>query len=221
MLVGALLLAIPGPAALWAGNWEELVAEGERWWSRGPDPGQPVACATCHHDPDATRGWAASFPKFRPLPPPHARVMTLLQANAEAVERHYRLEDPRLVATAITAFVTARAVGLPVSPGIAPDQPVFPARLRALAASVERGRRLYGRQCRGCHDAGAVAPATGGFRTTVAEPVEVFLEGHRPLGPRIAWNSRGMADLLAFLRAHRAGEPVTAGSMSHILEVSR
>jgi len=67
---------------------DALRAEGERWWTRSPDPRNPVACATCHHDPALTRGWAAGFPKVKPLPPPHTRVMTLLQANAEAVARH-------------------------------------------------------------------------------------------------------------------------------------
>jgi len=45
------------------GGLGELVTEGERWWTRSPDPRDPVACATCHHDPGETRGWAASFPK--------------------------------------------------------------------------------------------------------------------------------------------------------------
>src|SRR5689334_4509482 len=48
----------------------ELVVEGERWWTSSPDPQDPVACVTCHYDPGETRGWAASFPKYRPLPPP-------------------------------------------------------------------------------------------------------------------------------------------------------
>ena len=129
---------------------------------------QPVACATCHHDPDATRGWAASFPKVRPLPPPHTRVMTLLQATAEAVARHYRPRDPRPAAIAISAFLTARGVGLPITPGVAPDQPVFPTRMRALAESVERGRALYARRCGACHDATAIAPGAGGFLRTTA-----------------------------------------------------
>src|SRR3972149_11569926 len=88
---------------------EQLVAEGERLWTKSPDPSNPVACATCHRDPAKTRGWAASFPKFKPLPPPHARVMTHLQANAEAVARHYRLADPLPAANGITAIFAAPA----------------------------------------------------------------------------------------------------------------
>jgi len=57
----ALLLAAVGlPALAFAGS-PDLVAEGERWWTKSPDPANPVACATCHWDPAATRGWAASF----------------------------------------------------------------------------------------------------------------------------------------------------------------
>jgi cytochrome c len=205
-----MLLLLTSAAA--AGDWRRLVAEGERWWHHSPDPGQPVACATCHDDADAIRAWAPSFPKFRPLPPPHARVMTLLQANAEAVARHYRMVEARDVATAITAFLTARSVGLPVSPGIAADQPVFPARLRALSESVERGRRLYRQGCRGCH-AEPAAVGGAGLRPPTSEPLEVFLEGHRTAGSRLAWDSPAMADLLAYLVARRAGEPLTAGDL--------
>src|SRR5215469_3757750 len=96
----------------------ELVAEGERWWKSSPDPRDPVACATCHYDPVETRGWAASFPKYRPLPPPDGCVMTLLQANTEAVQRHYRLTDPERPALAITAYLTSHGAGTPISPGI-------------------------------------------------------------------------------------------------------
>src|SRR3972149_9538549 len=107
---------------------QALVVEGERLWTQSPDAGNPVACATCHRDPAMTRGWAASFPKFKPLPPPHARVMTLLQANAEAVERHYRLADPLPAATAITAFLTAQAAGGPLSAARRGGRPGFPPR---------------------------------------------------------------------------------------------
>src|SRR5262249_4300929 len=82
---------------------QALVTEGKAWWTHSPDSRDPVACATCHHDPAETRGWPASFPKYRPLPPPDGRVMTLLQANAEAVQRHYGLADPERPALAITA----------------------------------------------------------------------------------------------------------------------
>jgi mono/diheme cytochrome c family protein len=211
----ATVLAVPRARA---GSWESLVADGERWWSRAPDPGQPVACATCHHDPEAVRGWAASFPKVRPLPPPHARVMTLLQATAEAVTRHYRPVDPRPAAIAISAFLTARGVGLPITPGLAPGEPRFPARLRALADSVERGRRLYGRRCASCHVSTALAPWEGFVART---PAELFLEGHRPAGRPLPWNSPAMADLLAYLVAQRVGQPVAAGGRLDALEVSR
>ena len=120
-----------------------LAAAGERWWTTSPDPANPVACATCHHEPAETRGWAASFPKFKPQPPPHARVMTLLQANAEAVRRHYRLVDPRPVATAITAYLTTHGAGVPLSPGVVAGQPVFPARkiMRLMVSSSQKAGR--------------------------------------------------------------------------------
>src|SRR3989304_360824 len=109
---------------------QALVAEGHPLWTQSPAPSNPVACATCHRDPAKTRGWAASFPKFKPLPPPHARVMTLLQANAEAVARHYGLPDPLTAATAITAFLTSLGADVPISPGLSAGQPVFPTRMR-------------------------------------------------------------------------------------------
>ena len=134
--------------------------------------------------------------------------MTLLQATAEAVTRHYRLRDPRPAAVALSAFLTARGAGLPITPGVAPDQPVFPTRMRALAESVERGRALYGRRCGVCHDVTAVAPGAGGFLGAATQPAELFLEAHSPAGRPIRWDSPGMADLLAYLLAHRAGQPV-------------
>src|SRR5260370_6900277 len=107
-----------------SGGLGDLDAEGERWWKSSPDPRDPVACATCHYDPGETRGWAASFPKYRPLPPPEDRVMTLLQANAEAVQRHYRLRDAERPALAITAYLTSHGAGPPISPGIVAGHPV-------------------------------------------------------------------------------------------------
>jgi hypothetical protein len=217
LLLGVLVSA---PVAR-ADDWEALVADGERWWSGSPVLDRPVACVTCHYAPVAIRGWAGSFPKVRPLPPPHTRVMTLLQATAEAVTRHYGPMDPRPAAIAISAFLVARGVGLPITPGVTPDQPVFPTRMRMLGESVERGRTLYGRRCEACHDPATIAPRAGGFLRTTAEPAEIFLERHRPAGPPISWNSLAMADLLAYLLAHRMGEPVTAGGPPEVQEASR
>jgi cytochrome c553 len=190
---------------------QALVAEGERLWTQSPDAGNPVACATCHHDPTKTRGWAASFPKFKPLPPPHARVMTLLQANAEAVERHYRLADPLPAATAITAFLTAQAAGVPISPGISVGQPVFPVRMQALAASVVRGERAYARSCGHCHKSFDLAPSATAFPRAEgghSKSLELFLEGHRPLQPPLARDGQATADLIAYLMSQVAGSPV-------------
>lgn len=185
-----------------------LVAAGERWWTTSPDPANPVACATCHHEPAETRGWAASFPKFKPQPPPHARVMTLLQANAEAVRRHYRLVDPRPAATAITAYLTTHGAGVPLSPGIVAGQPVFPARLRALGESVARGRRLYARRCAACHATPAIVPAAAAFprgRGHSAESLEDFLDRHASPRGLLPWDSPAMADVISYLVAERAG----------------
>ncbi len=218
LLVLAMLLSTP---AAGAGSWESLVADGERRWVRSPDAARPVACGTCHHDPEAVRGWAASFPKVRPLPPPHARVMTLLQATAEAVTLHYGPVDPWPAAVAISAFLTARGAGLPITPGLTPDQPRFPGRLRALADSVERGRRLYARRCAACHGSVVVAPWEG-FLYATGVPAEVFLEGHHPAGGRpLSWDSPAMADLLAYLVAQRAGRPLAVGGTGNAQEVVR
>lgn len=190
---------------------QALVAEGERLWRQSPDPGNPVACATCHRDPDKTRGWAASFPKFKPLPPPHSRVMTLLQANAEAVERHYRLADPLPAATAITAYLSTQGAGVPISPGISDGQPVFPARMKQLAASVSRGERLYANRCNQCHQASTVAPSITAFLRVVnghAEPLEGYLQRHQSLGRQLSWDGQATADVIAFLTSHAIGRPV-------------
>jgi mono/diheme cytochrome c family protein len=190
---------------------QALVAEGERLWTQSPDPSNPVACATCHRDPAMTRGWAASFPKFKPLPPPHARVMTLLQANAEAVERHYRLRDPLPAATAITAYLTSLGADVPVSPGVSAGQPVFQARMQALAASVVRGERLYAKSCDQCHKLPVAAPSVRAFprmRDGHAESIETFIERHHPLGQPLSWDGPAMADLIAYLMSQVAGEPI-------------
>lgn len=194
---------------------DALAADGERWWTTSPDPANPVACATCHYDAAKTRGWAASFPKFRPLPPPHARVMTLLQATAEAVRLHYRLADPRPAATAITAYLTVHGAGIPPSPGVIDGQPVFPARLRALASSVTRGGRLYASRCASCHDPDAVSRAAANFprvREGRGESLEDVLERHAFPGEPLAWDSQAMADVVAYLATERSrridkGEP--------------
>src|SRR2546427_10752747 len=159
--LGLIVVAWAGQALGGAagGSLGQLVAEGERRWKSSPDPRDPVACATCHHDPDETRGWAASFPKYRPLPPPEGRVMTLLQANAEAVLRHYGLPDPERAALAITAYLTWRGAGVPVSPGIVARQPVFEGRLQAPAQSVGRGEGLYAARRQNLHEPRPRAPA--------------------------------------------------------------
>jgi len=216
----AVASAMPAGAAAPSGGTDgpraALVAVGEQWWTTSPDPGNPVACATCHHDPGSTRGWAASFPKFKPLPPPDGRVMTLLQATAEALKRHYGLADPEPAAVAIAAFLASQGAGLALSPGVAAGQPVFETRLRALAASVARGRTLYAQRCGGCHDAQAVASAVLAFPRVVdsrAESLERFIERHRPIGRRLSWDSPATADLIAFLVSTLAA-PRTGGEAS-------
>lgn len=217
VVLTAVALALTGPVAPAAGGLAELIAEGERWWTTSPDPANPVACATCHDDAAETRGWAASFPKFKPLPPPHARVMTLLQASAEAVERHYRLADPKPGATAITAYLTALGAGVPVTPGISAGQPVFPGRLRALSRAVAEGRRLYARRCGACHRQTAISPNVAAVGR--AEPLEIFLERHpvrdAPDAP-LGWAGEPMAQLIAYLVAGRVGRPVGLGWLTTV-----
>src|SRR5438034_8682052 len=96
----------PAPAGARAGSLVALVAAGERSWTTSPDPRDPVACVTCHYDPDETRGWAASFPKYRPLPPPRGRVWRLLRPNPEARREHYGLTAPEEGPPGITADLT-------------------------------------------------------------------------------------------------------------------
>jgi mono/diheme cytochrome c family protein len=210
----AVALAATGGVAPAADGLTELIAQGERWWTTSPDPGNPVACATCHYDPAETRGWAASFPKFKPLPPPHARVMTLLQANADAVTRHYRQADPRPGATAITAYLAARGAGVPITPGISAGQPVFSERLRALSRAVAAGQRLYARRCGPCHAPAAIAPNVAAFPRVTrgrAESLETLLEHHPDPGAPLAWNGEPMAQLIAYLVSERAGRPLSLG----------
>jgi len=137
--------------------------------------------------------------------------MTLLQANAEAVARHYRVADPRPAATAITAYLTGEGAGLPISPGASPGQPVFPERIRDLARSVKRGERLFGRRCQQCHRESVVAPSVRAFpraRDGRVESLESFLERHGSPARPLAWDGPDMADLVAYAVSHLAGQPV-------------
>jgi mono/diheme cytochrome c family protein len=200
-----------GHALAAAGNLGALVAEGEEWWKSSPDPRDPVTCATCHHDRNETRGWVASFPKYRPLPPPEGRVMTLLQANAEAVRRHYGLTDPERPALAITAYLISHGIGVPVSPGIVAGQPTFEGRLRALDESVGRGERLFARRCHSCHAPRAVARAALLFPRVGAgqvESLERFLGHHRSERSPLGWDGQPTADIIAFLMSTLAGQPI-------------
>jgi mono/diheme cytochrome c family protein len=137
--------------------------------------------------------------------------MTLLQANAEAVERHYRLADPLPAATAITALLTAQAAGTPISPGISAGQPVFAARMQALAGSVVRGERAYARSCSQCHNPFDLAPSATVFPRAEggrAESLEGFIERHQPLQPPLAWDGQATADIMAYLMSQAAGRPI-------------
>ena len=196
-------------------NRAALVAEGEKWWTSSPDPRNPVACATCHHDHGETREWAASFPKYRPLPPPEGRVMTLLQATAEAVRRHYGLADPEQPAVAITAYLMSSSRGVPVSPGLVAGQPAFEGRLRALEESVGRGERLFARRCYSCHTPAAVARAAFRFPRAVAgrvESLENFLGRHRSEASSLGWDEQPTADVIAFLMSTLVGQPIDDSS---------
>ena len=195
-----------------------LVVEGRRLWTISPDPANPVACATCHWDVSAIRGWAPSFPKFKPLPPPAARVMTLLQANAEALERHYRTLDPLPPATAVTAYLTTLGRDLPITPGVTPDQPVFPERLRALAESVRRGEQEFANRCRTCHRPEDVDSALRDFPRLAggaAQSLEAYLESHSG-EPRLRWDGAPMAGLIAYLASR-----VAAATTGQDLEYTR
>jgi hypothetical protein len=128
-----------------------------------------------------------------------------LPTNAEAVTRHYRLSDPRRAAATITAYLAAQGAGVPLSPGISAGQPVFPERLRALAASVERGRALWARRCDACHRAGDVARTLIAYPRVVSghvESLEEFVEHHRAEA-LLTWNSRATTDLIAYLTEER------------------
>jgi mono/diheme cytochrome c family protein len=136
--------------------------------------------------------------------------MTLVQATAEAVERHYRVRDPLPAATALAAYLGARGAGTRVTPGISDGEPVFTSRLEALARSVERGRRLFAARCRACHadaDAGSLVEGFPRMREAGAQSLEAFLEGHSAADAALTWDGAPMADLVAYLVSHRAGRP--------------
>ena len=100
---------------------------------------------------------------------------------------------------------------MPISPGTSDGQPVFPARMEALAASVARGGRVYAHHCGQCHEASTVAPSVTAFPRVIdgrTESLETFLEPHRPDGRRLSWEGPAMADLIAYLISHLAGRPL-------------
>jgi cytochrome c553 len=186
-----------------------LVAEGRRIWSTSLDPGNPVACATCHFDELAIREWAPSFPKLRPEPPPHSRVVTLVQSNASAIRLHYRVEDPLPAATAVTAFLRAIGGSLPVSPGVARGQPIIPSRLDRLRASARRGRDLLTGRCVRCHQPDHLARLAATFPRSARGTPESF-EGFVARHGELDWNSPEMADLSAQLFARLEGKSLDA-----------
>jgi cytochrome c553 len=221
-LLGVGVLGIPGPGA--ADAWRDLVEAGRRAWQVSPGPAGLVACRTCHPDDGAPWGWAVSFPRFRPLPPPHARVMTLLQATAEAVARHYPGVDAGPTAEAISAYLADAARELPISPGALPGEPRFPRRLAALRASVARGAQGFAGRCGRCHAPVSVAPVAVRWWKLVRAgrgPAEVFLASHAPGPPPFTWDGAAMADLLAYLMMLEAGRPFGEPRGSTLWEVAR
>ena len=118
-------------------------------------------------------------------------------------------------ALAITAYLISRDLGVPVSPGIVADQPVFESRLRALDESVARGERLFVRRCRSCHALRTVARAALVFPRTAdgqVESLEGLLGRHRPGSPPLGWDDQPTADIIAFLMSRLAGQPVGGSS---------
>jgi len=137
--------------------------------------------------------------------------MTLLQANAEAVRRHYGLADSERPALAITAYLISRGIGVPVSPGTVAGQPAFEGRIRALEESVGRGERLFARRCHSCHAPTAVARAAFRFPRAAAgqvESLERFLGRHRSGRSPLSWDAQPTADIIAFLMSTLAGQAV-------------
>jgi mono/diheme cytochrome c family protein len=142
--------------------------------------------------------------------------MTLWQANVEAVELHYRDAAPQRAATAITAYLTAQGGGRPIAPGLVAAQPVFEARMAALAESMARGERHYTSRCARCHTLGAAATAAVDLPRQIRArgvPTEAFLERHEAGTRGRAWDTAAIADVMAYLVGRRAGralEPVVS-----------
>jgi cytochrome c len=202
----------------------EVILEGQALWHQPPSTENTIACATCHFDGAEIRGWAASFPKVKPMPSPFTRVMTLQQVVSEALARHYRIRlggQNRSPARAVTAYLVWVGEGRPLTPGVAPGQPRLPDRLAALRESIARGQDQVRRTCAGCHtdaarfaEAAAVfprVPRDGGSVVTLEE----YLEGHVGL----AWDGTEVADVMAFLAARARGRHVEIGGtlkLSHV-----
>jgi mono/diheme cytochrome c family protein len=107
--------------------------------------------------------------------------------------------------------LTAQAAGVPISPGISVGQPVFPARMQALAGSVLRGKHLYAGRCGHCHKPFDLAPSATAFPRVVkgrAESLEGFIERHQPLQPPLAWDGQATADIMAYLMSQAPGRPI-------------
>lgn len=210
----------PRPLVAIEPRLQALIRTGQDLWQRPPMTENTVACGTCHADGAEIRGWAGSFPKVKPMPPPFTRVMTLHQVVSEALARHYRIspgQANRRLARAIAAYLAWRGEGRPVTPGVASGQPRFPARLAALEASVARGQQEVGQACGGCHtDLAGLAAVAATFPRVPpggaeAVSLEEYLEGHAA----IAWDSPQAADVAAFLASRAAGRLVQPGALSN------
>lgn len=216
----------PRPLLAMEPRLRALIQEGAALWRQPPSTENTLACATCHFERDEVRGWAASFPKVKPMPPPYTRIMTLQQAVAETVATHYRIapgDENRRVARAITAYLTWRGEGLPLTPGVAAGQPRFPDRLAALEQSVARGRERAERTCGGCHIDGArLAGIAATFPRVprdgdAAETLEEYLGRHAGL----PWDSPEATDVAAFLAARAAGRLVQPGGDGKTVRIQR
>ena len=196
-----------------------LIEEGEALWRQPPVAENTIPCATCHFDPAKWRGWAASFPKVKPMPPPFTRVMTLQQAVGESVATHYRIPAGsriQQVSRAITAYLTWVGEGRLLTPGVVAGQPVFPDRMAALRESVARGEKHVERSCARCHaDPGRFAEAAVTFPRAPRAgasvmTLEEYVEGHR--GP--AWDTPAAADIAAFVVTRARGRILQPGGAS-------